>query len=66
MISYTVEILPYNIRSKGLSFEVAWDGSESCHTPQLTFTVNAVLGQYTNPLALEALQWRFYFVYTAL
>lgn len=28
--------------------------------------VHAVLGQYTNPMALEALEWRFYFVYTAL
>ncbi|WWC59833.1 uncharacterized protein I303_102395 [Kwoniella dejecticola CBS 10117] len=51
--TYAVEILPYNIRAKGLAFEIAWDHSQG------------VLGQWTNPIALDALQWKFYFVYTA-
>ncbi|KIR50834.1 hexose transporter [Cryptococcus gattii Ru294] len=51
--AYTVEILPYNIRAKGLAFEVAFDASQG------------VLGQWTNPIAMESLEWKFYFVYTA-
>ncbi|KAE8542219.1 hypothetical protein D1P53_001705 [Cryptococcus gattii VGV] len=51
--AYAVEILPYNIRAKGLAFEVAFDASQG------------VLGQWTNPIAMEALEWKFYFVYTA-
>lgn len=53
-VIYAVEILPYNIRAKGLAFEVAFDASQG------------VLGQWTNPIAMEALEWKFYFVYTAL
>ncbi|KIR97093.1 hypothetical protein L804_05755 [Cryptococcus deuterogattii 2001/935-1] len=52
--TYAVEILPYNIRAKGLAFEVAFDASQG------------VLGQWTNPIAMESLKWKFYFVYTAL
>ncbi|OXG33120.1 hexose transporter protein [Cryptococcus neoformans Bt120] len=51
--AYAVEILPYNIRAKGLAFEVAFDASQG------------VLGQWTNPIAMDALEWKFYFVYTA-
>lgn len=51
--AYAVEILPYNIRAKGLAFEVAFDASQG------------VLGQWTNPIAMESLEWKFYFVYTA-
>ncbi|KII95906.1 hypothetical protein PLICRDRAFT_150906 [Plicaturopsis crispa FD-325 SS-3] len=51
--TYTVEMLPYGIRSKGLSWEVAWDAA------------NGVAGQYANPSALASLQWKYYFIYTA-
>ncbi|KAL4884928.1 general substrate transporter [Aspergillus karnatakaensis] len=53
-VAYTVEILPFNIRAKGLT---------------LCTCVAALAGiynQYVNPLGLEALQWKFYFVYIAI
>ncbi|KAL3461660.1 general substrate transporter [Aspergillus heterothallicus] len=53
-VAYTVEILTFNIRAKGLT---------------LCTCVAALAGiynQYVNPLGLEALQWRFYFVYVAV
>ncbi|KAL3454101.1 general substrate transporter [Aspergillus insuetus] len=53
-VAYTVEILPFNIRAKGLT---------------LCTCVAALAGiynQYVNPLGLAALQWRFYFVYVAV
>ncbi|KAH6676928.1 lactose permease [Plectosphaerella plurivora] len=53
-VSYTVEILPYNIRAKGLMLCFFWT---SCA---------GVFNQWVNPLGLEALQWRFYFVYIAI
>jgi MFS family permease len=53
-VSYTVEILPYHIRAKGLTL---------C----FVFTaLSAVFNQYVNPIGLEALQWKFYFVYIAV
>ncbi|KAL4930266.1 sugar porter family MFS transporter [Aspergillus undulatus] len=53
-VAYTVEILPFNIRAKGLT---------------LCTCVAALAGiynQYVNPLGLEALGWKFYFVYIAI
>lgn len=53
-VSYTVEILPYNIRAKGLTL---------C----FVFTQLAgVFNQYVNPIGLENLAWKFYFVYIAV
>jgi MFS family permease len=53
-VSYTVEILPYHIRAKGLTL---------C----FVFTaLSGVFNQYVNPIGLEALQWRFYFIYIAV
>jgi hypothetical protein len=50
-VSYTVEILPYRIRAKGLTL---------C----FVFTSLAgVFNQYVNPIGLEALGWKFYIVY---
>jgi MFS family permease len=53
-VSYTVEILPYNIRAKGLTLCF-------CFT-----ALSGVFNQWVNPLGLEALDWRFYFVYVAM
>jgi MFS family permease len=53
-VSYTVEILPYNIRAKGLTLCF-------CFT-----ALSGVFNQWVNPLGLEALEWRFYFVYIAM
>lgn len=50
-IAYPVEILPYHLRAKGLS---------------LCLTVVFAAGffnQYVNPIAFDAIAWKFYFVY---
>lgn len=51
-MSYTVEILPYRIRSKGLMVF------------QVFVSAALVFNQYVNPIALGALGWRYYIVYT--
>ncbi|KAN0084416.1 hexose transporter [Tylopilus felleus] len=50
-IGYTVEILPFNLRAKGLTF--------------FNFVVSLALifNQYVNPIALGALGWKYYVVY---
>ncbi|KAL1593081.1 hypothetical protein SLS59_009406 [Nothophoma quercina] len=53
-VSYTVEILPYNIRAKGLTL---------C----FVFTsLSGVFNQYVNPIGIEALGWKFYIVYVVV
>lgn len=50
-VAYPVEILPFHLRSKGLSIS-------------LTVVFGAgFFNQYVNPVALGAIQWKFYFVY---
>lgn len=53
-ISYCAEILPYNIRAKGLAISLA-----------LT-ALSSVFNQYVNPIGLQSLQWRYYLVYIAI
>ncbi|CRG92363.1 Lactose permease [Talaromyces islandicus] len=53
-VSYCAEILPYNIRAKGLAFNLALTSASS------------VFNQYVNPIGLNNLQWRYYFVYIAI
>jgi len=53
-VSYTVEILPYKIRAKGLTL---------C----FVFTsLSGVFNQYVNPIGIANLAWKFYFVYIAV
>jgi len=52
LCSYTVEILPYNLRTKGLFV------SSECVNASLVFN------QYVNPIALPALGWKYYVIYT--
>jgi hypothetical protein len=52
LVSYTVEILPFRIRSKGLMIM------------QICVSASLVFNQYVNPIALEAIEWRYYIVYT--
>jgi hypothetical protein len=53
-VSYTIEILPYKIRAKGL-------------THCFCFTaLSGVFNQYVNPIGIQRLGWTFYFVYTAI
>lgn len=53
-VAYSAEILPFNIRAKGLAINFA-----------LT-ALSSVVNQYVNPIGLERLEWRFYFVYIAI
>lgn len=53
-VSYTVEILPYNIRAKGLTLCF-------CFT-----ALSGVSNQYMNSIGLQNLGWKFYLVYVAV
>ncbi|KAF2441529.1 general substrate transporter [Karstenula rhodostoma CBS 690.94] len=50
-VSYTVEILPFKIRAKGLT--LCFIGT----------SLAGIFNQYVNPIGLEALGWKFYIVY---
>ncbi|KAL2838645.1 hexose transporter protein [Aspergillus pseudoustus] len=52
--SYPVEILPYSLRTKGQAIYIT------------TQTLAVSLNTWVNPVALEALQWKYYAVYIAL
>ncbi|KAB5588540.1 Lactose permease [Ceratobasidium theobromae] len=52
IVSYTVEILPFFLRAKGLA------------VMNLGVLAAIIFNQYTNPVALDALQWKYYLVYT--
>ncbi|KAI0066160.1 hexose transporter [Artomyces pyxidatus] len=51
IVSYTVEILPYQIRAKGFTI--------------FNFTISCALifNQYVNPIALDHISWKYYIVY---
>jgi len=49
--AYPIEILPYRLRSRGMSVTLT------------TVFAAGMLNQYLNPVALAALAWRYYFVY---
>jgi MFS family permease len=53
-VAYCAEILPFGIRAKGLAINFALTAASS------------VFNQYVNPLGLDHLRWRFYFVYIAI
>jgi sugar porter (SP) family MFS transporter len=51
IVSYTVEILPFNIRAKGFTvFNFA-------------ISLSLIFNQYVNPIALDAIAWKYYIVY---
>ncbi|KAF8966553.1 hexose transporter [Flammula alnicola] len=51
IVSYTVEILPYQIRAKGFTvFNFA-------------ISLSLIFNQYVNPIALDAIKWKYYIVY---
>jgi len=52
LVSYTVEILPFFLRAKGLALM------------NLGVLVAIIFNQYTNPIALDAIKWKYYLVYT--
>ncbi|KAI0061817.1 hexose transporter [Artomyces pyxidatus] len=51
IVAYTVEILPYQIRAKGFTL--------------FNFTISCaiIFNQYVNPIALDAISWKYYIVY---
>ncbi|KAK7017664.1 lactose permease [Favolaschia claudopus] len=51
IITYTLEILPYNIRAKGFNIF------------NFTISVALIFNQYVNPIAFDALTWKYYIVY---
>ncbi|EWZ38810.1 hypothetical protein FOCG_05200 [Fusarium oxysporum f. sp. radicis-lycopersici 26381] len=53
-ISYTVEILPFSIRSKGMALFTS------------TATLGNAFNQFVNPIALKNIAWRYYAVYIGI
>ncbi|KAF5672749.1 MFS SP sugar:H+ symporter [Fusarium denticulatum] len=53
-VAYCSEILPYSIRAKGLAICLG------------VTALSGVLNQYVNPIGLDKLAWRFYFVYIVI
>ncbi|KAE9403217.1 hexose transporter-like protein [Gymnopus androsaceus JB14] len=51
---YPVEILPFSIRSKAVSFGM------------MVTTASTTISAFLNPIGLRSLQWRFYFVFLAI
>ncbi|KAG0701572.1 general substrate transporter [Suillus ampliporus] len=51
VVSYTVEILPFALRAKGF---IVFN---------FMISLSLIFNQYVNPIALEALQWKYYLVY---
>ncbi|KIV94782.1 hypothetical protein PV10_02514 [Exophiala mesophila] len=53
LVGYTVEILPYNIRAKGLTVMF------------LMVDIALFFNQYVNPIALDHIGWKYYIFYCA-
>ncbi|KAG0707063.1 general substrate transporter [Suillus ampliporus] len=51
LVLYTIEILPFALRAKGFIMF------------HFVLSLSLVFNQYVNPIALEALQWKYYLVY---
>ncbi|KAH0156455.1 general substrate transporter, partial [Aureobasidium melanogenum] len=54
-VAYPAEILPFNIRAKGMALIMAFQSLAS-----------VVLNQYVNPIGLKTIAWKFYFVYIVI
>lgn len=51
LVSYTVEILPFRVRAKGLM------------AMQMAVNASLVFNQYVNPIAMAKLDWKYYIVF---
>ena len=51
IVSYTVEILPYQLRAKGFVIF------------NFSISLSLIFNQYVNPVALKKLGWKYYLVY---
>ena len=52
IVSYTVEILPYPLRAKGFTIF------------NFTISLALIFNQYVNPIALDAIGWKYYVSFT--
>lgn len=74
--SYTSEILPYRIRAKGMTIFAFLQAACTAVNQYVKFKsevggtvltiILLVLRRYVNPVALEAIKWKYYTVYIAL
>lgn len=53
-VAYSVEVLPYSIRAKGMATYV------------FATKIAVFVNQYVNPIGLQNIGWRFYLVYVAV
>ena len=53
-VAYTVEICPYRIRAKALTFGFFIIG------------ISAIFNQYVNPIGIKSIGWKFYIVYIVM
>jgi sugar porter (SP) family MFS transporter len=53
IVTYTIEILPYNLRSRGFTLF------------NFTISLSLIFNQYVNPIALQNIGWKYYTVYIA-
>ncbi|KAJ3559387.1 hypothetical protein NM688_g384 [Phlebia brevispora] len=51
IVMYSVEILPYSLRAKGFNIF------------NFVISVALIFNQYVNPIALDAIEWKYYIVY---
>lgn len=72
LVGYTVEILPYNIRAKGMT--VVWLAVDiarkfpsrtfpTLHKTPSNLTQTVFFNQYVNPIALKNIGWKYYIFY---
>ncbi|KAL2837705.1 general substrate transporter [Aspergillus pseudoustus] len=54
IMTYTTEILPYHIRAKGVALCWAF------------ISIASLVNQYVNPIGLQTIAWKYYFVYIAI
>ncbi|EXJ77399.1 hypothetical protein A1O3_09625 [Capronia epimyces CBS 606.96] len=54
LLAYPIEIFPYTLRSRGLSASMA------------TNQVALIMAQFVNPIALDAIGWKYYIVFCVL
>lgn len=54
LVGYTVEILPFSIRAKGMCYMFAM------------VDVALFFNTYINPIALDHIHWKYYIVYVSL
>ncbi|KAJ7064693.1 hexose transporter [Mycena amicta] len=54
IVTYSLEILPYNIRAKGFTIF------------NFTISLALIFNQYVNPIALDHIDWKYYIVYCGI